>query len=78
MPVYLHKFRSLFLNRHFFFILSLILATELFQRIGGLPSLRGAWRLEIPLLVYFYWLGNHILRPSRRQPWLAAIPTALL
>ena len=78
MPAYLHEFRSLFLNRYLFFVLSLILATELFQLFGGLPALRHAWRLEIPLLVYIYWLANRMLRPSRWQPWLAAIPAVML
>ena len=78
MSAYLDKFRLFFLNRYFLFVLALILATEICQRCGGLPALRHAWRLEIPLLVYLYWLGNRMLRPSRRQPWLAAIPAVLL
>lgn len=78
MSAYLDKFRLFFLNRYFLFVLALILATEICQRCGGLPALRHAWRLEIPLLLYLYWLGNRMLRPSRRQPWLAAIPAVLL
>ncbi|MDY0268847.1 sulfatase-like hydrolase/transferase [Trichloromonas sp.] len=78
MSAYFQKFRLLFLNRYLLFILALILATEIFQQFGGLPALRHAWRLEIPLLLYLYWLSNRMLRPSRRQPWLAAIPGALL
>ncbi|NGZ06457.1 MAG: LTA synthase family protein [Magnetococcales bacterium] len=37
---------------------------------------KGVWRMEIPLLVYLYWLLNLFIRPSRWQPLLAALPLA--
>ncbi len=78
MRPFVKKYLAPLLNRYTVFLLVLIVWTEILQRQGGLPSLRPAWRLEIPLLCYLYWLGNRLIRPSRLQPWTAAIPIVLL
>ena len=44
---------------------------------GGLPSLWSSLRLEAPLLLYSYFLCNCLLKRSRWQPWLAALPLVL-
>ena len=65
-------------NRYTVFLVGLLLWTEIMQRFGGLPSLRTAWRLEIPLLLYLYWLANGMVRPCRWQPWGAALPLIVI
>ncbi len=42
--------------------------------IGGMPPIRLAWRLEIPLLLFLYFYFNAITRPSKWQPIITAIP----
>jgi phosphoglycerol transferase MdoB-like AlkP superfamily enzyme len=44
---------------------------------GGLPLFLPAWRLEIPLLLYLYSYFVWILRPSRWQSVIAALPILL-
>ena len=68
---------SLVANRYVFFLLFLLGYTSVMEELGGLPSVWGAWRLEIPLLAYLYYYFNRILRPSRLQALLAAAPIML-
>lgn len=77
LPPY-HFLREVILNRYTLFLLLLLGYTEIIQRHGGLPSLLPAWRLEIPLLIYLYFICNQLLRKSRLQPLLAALPPILL
>ncbi len=65
-------------NRYTLFLLFLLGCTEILQQTGGLPALLPAWRLEIPLLLYLYFLSNQLLRTSRLQPLVAAAPLVLL
>ncbi len=64
-------------NRYLGFLLFLFVYTEIMQQHGGLPSVAGAWRLEIPLLLYLYYYFNLITRKSRFQCLLAAVPVLL-
>ncbi|MFH1021508.1 MAG: sulfatase-like hydrolase/transferase [Pseudomonadota bacterium] len=64
-------------NRYTVFLLFLLGYTEILQQHGGLPALLPAWRLEIPLLLYLYFLLNQLLRKSRLQPLVAAAPLVL-
>jgi phosphoglycerol transferase MdoB-like AlkP superfamily enzyme len=64
--------KRLLVNRYLIFLLTLVGSTEILSHYGGLPSLLPAWHMEIPLVLYFYWLANRLLRPNRLQPWLAA------
>ncbi|MFA7382225.1 MAG: sulfatase-like hydrolase/transferase [Desulfurivibrionaceae bacterium] len=59
------------------FLLFLLGYTEILQQNGGLPSLLPAWRLEIPLLLYLYFLFLQLIRKSRLQPLIAATPLVL-
>ena len=59
------------------FLFFLLGFTEILQQNGGLPSLLPAWRLEIPLLLYLYFLFLQLLRKSRLQPLVAAAPLVL-
>jgi phosphoglycerol transferase MdoB-like AlkP superfamily enzyme len=65
------------INRYTVFLLFLLGYTEILQQRGGLPALLPAWRFEIPLLLYLYFLLNQLLRKSRLQPLLAAAPLFL-
>ena len=75
---YLSRLKPLLVNRHVFFLLFLLGYTEIAGYYGYLPSLLPAWRLEIPLLAYLYFFLNLLLRRSRWQPLVAAIPIFLL
>ena len=75
---YLARLKPLLVNRHVFFLLFLLGYTEIPGHYGYLPSLLPAWRLEIPLLAYLYYLLNLLLRKSRWQPLIAATPILLL
>lgn len=68
------KLKGLLINRYLIFLLALIVSSEIFSNYAGLPPLLPAWQMEIPLILYIYWLGNRLLRPNRLQPWLAALP----
>lgn len=46
--------------------------------IGGMPPIRLAWRLEIPLLLCMYFYFNAITRPSKWQSLVTAIPIVLV
>ncbi|MFZ5798365.1 MAG: LTA synthase family protein [Desulfobulbaceae bacterium] len=70
--------QALLLNRYTFFVLFLLGYTAVLEDYGGLPSLNGTWRLEIPLLLYLYFLGNLITRKSPLQPVIVAAPIVLL
>lgn len=63
--------------RYVGFLLFLIAYTLIAECFGGLPSVLPAWRLEIPLLLYFYFYCNKITRPSRWQYLTAAMPIVL-
>ncbi len=65
------------INRYTVFLLFLLGYTEILQQRGGLPALLPAWRFEIPLLLYLYFLLNQLLRKSHLQPLLAAAPLFL-
>jgi Sulfatase len=69
---------SLLLNRYTIFFALLLGYCQLMQPYGALASLWSAPRLEAPLLAYLYFLLNRLLRPSRWQPVLAALPLLVL
>lgn len=74
----------LILNRYTVFFALLYGYCALMQNFGGLANPWGQpnpWsepRLELPLLLYLYFLLNRLLRPSRWQPILAALPLLLM
>jgi phosphoglycerol transferase MdoB-like AlkP superfamily enzyme len=72
------KLKNLLISRYLLFPLILVALTEILQHYGALPSLRPAWRFEIPLLCYLYWLANRVTRPNRLQPLIAALPILVL
>jgi phosphoglycerol transferase MdoB-like AlkP superfamily enzyme len=61
-------------NRYAFFLFILTGYTYLLSLLGGLPSFRPSLFLEGPLVLYCYFLCNYLLKKSRWQPWLAALP----
>lgn len=65
-------------SRYLVFLLILFVYTGVMQQHGGLPSMHTAWRLEIPLLLYFYYYCNLITRESRLQALVTAVPIFLL
>jgi len=75
---HLTRLSSLVINRYVILITILLTYTGILQNYGGLPSFSGAWRFEIPLILYLYFYLNTILRPTRWQPLLAAAPLVLI
>lgn len=69
---------SLLFNRYTVFFAILLGYCSQMQTYGGLASPWGSPRLELPFLGYLYFLLNRLLRPSRWQPVLAALPLLLL
>jgi phosphoglycerol transferase MdoB-like AlkP superfamily enzyme len=69
--------KNLLLNRYTLFLLFLFGCTSVMELYGGLPSLQPAWRFEIPLLLYLYFLGNLITRKSSLQAVIVAVPIVL-
>lgn len=69
---------SLLCNRYTLLLAFLSIHTFLLERFGGLPFLLPAWRLELPLILYAYWYLNRIIRPSRWQAIIAALPILLI
>ncbi|BCR06025.1 hypothetical protein DESUT3_30940 [Desulfuromonas versatilis] len=78
LPCLRQRLKSLARSRYLVFLLLVLAATRIVQQCGGLPWPLPAWRLEIPLLLYLYLLGNLATRPSRLQPVIAALPILLL
>lgn len=84
----LFRLRPLLLNRYTLFFALLLGYSNLMQNYGGLAGPWGVLRLELPsldfprlefpLLAYLYFLLNRLLRPSRWQPVLAALPLLLM
>ena len=77
LRLYLSRLQALIVNRYTVFLLFILGYTEIVQQHGGLPSPLPAWRLEIPLLLYLYFFLNQLLRRSRLQPLVAAVPLVL-
>ena len=81
------KASSLLLNRYTVFLLALYafsLAVNLLGGLGGVVLITEEKQLvfekeycELTLLLYLYCYFNMILRPSRWQAWLAAVPLLL-
>jgi len=65
-------------SRYLVFLLCLFVYTGIMEQCGGLPSMHTAWRLEIPLLLYFYYYLNLITRKSRLQALVTAAPVFLV
>jgi len=65
-------------NRYVIFAGFLYLFTWIMSLIGGMPPIRLAWRLEIPLLLCMYFYFNAITRPSKWQSLVTAIPIVLV
>ncbi|MBF0340538.1 MAG: LTA synthase family protein [Magnetococcales bacterium] len=63
--------RRLFFNRYTLFLAGLY--SYLWLTDDLIELTRGVWHMEIPLMVYFYFLVNQLLRESRLQPFLAAV-----
>ena len=68
---------TFFCNRYLAFFLFLLAYSFALSQWGGLPPLWSSLHLEAPLLLYGYFLGNYLLKKSRWQPWLAALPLVL-
>ena len=68
---------TFFCNRYLAFFLFLLAYSFVLSLWGGLPPLWSSLRLEAPFLLYCYFLCNYLLKKSRRQPWLAALPLVL-
>ncbi|MBW6521438.1 MAG: LTA synthase family protein [Desulfoarculaceae bacterium] len=68
---------AIFCNRYFAFFLFLLAYSSVLHKLGGLPPLWSSLRLEVPLLLYGYFFCNCLLKKSRWQPWLAALPLVL-
>jgi len=68
---------TFFCNRYLAFFLFLLAYSFALSQWGGLPPLWSSLHLEVPLLLYGYFLGNYLLKKSRWQPWLAALPLVL-
>ncbi len=65
-------------NRYVMFTGFLYLFTWFMSLMGGMPPIRLAWRLEIPLLLCMYFYFNAITRPSKWQSLVTAIPLVLI
>jgi phosphoglycerol transferase MdoB-like AlkP superfamily enzyme len=74
---YWSQLKQLLINRYSIFFVILLSYTEIMQNFGGLPSFLHAWRLEIPLVLYLYYILNVFLRPFRFKPVVAATPIFL-
>lgn len=68
---------TLLFNRYTFFLLFMLAYTHLLSLLGGLAPLWLSLNLEAPILLYCYFFCNHLLKKSRLQPWLAALPLVL-
>lgn len=68
---------TIFFNRYLAFFSFLLAYSFILHKLGGLPPLWSSLRLEAPLLLYGYFLCNSLLKKSRWQPWLAALPLVL-
>jgi len=77
-PVYRRLRPSwLLLIRLAFFSLALLGLTELLRLWGGLGSLRGHPRIELPLLLLIYLFCLSLMRPGRGAGFVATIPVLL-
>ncbi|MBF0462065.1 MAG: sulfatase-like hydrolase/transferase [Magnetococcales bacterium] len=66
---------SIIFNRYTFFLGIVLLY------IDSAPIIeltKGVWRMEIPLLLYLYFCFNNLIKPSRWQAVVAALPLAML
>lgn len=78
------KAASFICNRYTGFILGFFVYSLVINLLGGMGGVLmlsdegelvfRRQHLELTLLFYLYCYGNIILRPSRLQPWLAALP----
>jgi len=69
---------DILLNRYAAFMVGMLLYSLLMKSLGGLGGFAILSEyFEIGLNLYLYYFFNRILRPSRWQPWLAAIPILL-
>jgi len=71
------SFFTLCCNRYTAFLAFLLAYSHALSLWGGLAPLWTSMRLEAPLLLYVYFLGNSLLKKSRWQPWIAALPIVL-
>ncbi len=72
------RLAALLLNRYVAFLVGMLLYSLKMESLGGLGgySILSEY-FEIGLNLYLYYFFNRILRPSRWQPWLAAVPILL-
>jgi len=77
-PRYQTRLVKLAVNRYAAFFLFLAAYPAVVQQIGGIPWTMPAWRLEIPLLLYIYFLANQLTQKTRLQPLIAAGPPLVL
>ncbi|MBF0627793.1 MAG: LTA synthase family protein [Magnetococcales bacterium] len=72
----LMRIRRLLLNRYTLFVAGLFCYLQLTDELIELT--RGVWHMEIPLMLYLYFLLNGFIRPSPWQPVIAAVPLGAL
>ena len=73
-----NKLSAVLLNRYTAFIAGMFCYSMLIKRLGGLGGISILTEyLEITLVLYLYYYFNRILRPSRWQALLAALPIFL-
>ncbi|MEO5346384.1 MAG: LTA synthase family protein [Magnetococcus sp. YQC-9] len=68
--------KRMLVNRYTLFVAGMCL--YLYATDELIEWTRGVWQMEIPLLLYLYWLANGFIRPSRLQPVIAAAPLLTL
>ena len=66
------------INRYVVFTGFFLFFTWIMSLIGGMPPIRLAWRLEIPLLLCMYFYFNTITYPSKWQSLVTALPLVLV
>lgn len=65
---------TLLCNRYLAFFLVMLAYSSVLHKLGGLPPLWSSLLLEVPFLLYGYFLCNCFLKKTPWQPWLAALP----
>ncbi|MBF0584433.1 MAG: LTA synthase family protein [Magnetococcales bacterium] len=66
---------TLVFNRYTLFLATVLLYIKLSPIIH---MTKGVWRMEVPLLLYLYFCLNLLIKPSRWQAIVAALPLAAL
>lgn len=73
----LSKLKRKLINKYTLFILFLLVYMYILRSIDSIHSSRYHFRLEIPFVLYLYYIFNLILRRGKWKPYIAAIPIIL-